>query len=174
MSAARKLIFTGPGKGKTTAALGMALRASGHGKKIRILQFVKADATTGEIAAISRIPEITISQTGRGFVPKPDHPDYVLHKEAAEAGLALAHEILDSKAFDIVIFDELCVAVMRGLVTEKDAVALIKKAAPESVLVLTGRGATEALMDEADTVTEMGCIKHGMQDGIPAQIGVEH
>ena len=173
METARKLIFTGPGKGKTTAALGMALRASGHGKKVRILQFVKADKETGEYRALSGFPDITISLCGKGFVPSPEHPEYATHKKAAEKGLEEAEILLASKAFDLVILDELCVAVMRGLVSEADAIGLMKKAAPGTVLVLTGRGATEALMDEADTVTEMGCIKHGMQDGIPAQIGVE-
>jgi cob(I)alamin adenosyltransferase len=169
----RVLLFTGDGKGKTTAALGMALRAIGHGMKVKIIQFVKADASTGEIAALSMLPGVEIVQTGRGFVPPESSPHVAEHRQAAEEGLKVAVEAIASGAYSLVVLDEICFAVARHLVAESDVVELVRKASRQTTLVLTGRGASPALIDLADTVTEMNPLKHGMQSGWPAQEGVE-
>lgn len=172
-SACRTLIFTGDGKGKTTAALGMALRASGHGMRVKIIQFMKADASTGELAAIRNLPEVEIVQTGLGFVPPQSSPKFVQHKEAACAGLQLARECIQSGEFSLVILDEVCGAVALGLLDEQNVVNAVRLASNEMCIVMTGRDATQGLIDIADTVTEMREIKHGMNEGLPAQKGVE-
>ena len=169
----RILIFTGDGKGKTTAAMGMALRASGHGMRVKVIQFVKADASTGELAAIEHLPGVEIIQTGRGFLPADSSPAIEAHREAALTGLRAAQETLDSGDYDLVILDEICFAVARKLLGEEQVIAAIERANPRTTVVMTGRGATDRLIEIADTVTEMREIKHGMSDGRPARKGVE-
>ncbi|MHC4404448.1 MAG: cob(I)yrinic acid a,c-diamide adenosyltransferase [Planctomycetota bacterium] len=169
----RILVFTGEGKGKTTAALGMALRAAGHGMRVLVLQFVKQDATTGEMEAVESIENIDIVQTGRGFVPSPEHSHFAEHREAAQTGFARAVEAIRSGKYTLVVLDEICIAVARGLVPEKDVLELLNRLADEMILVLTGRDATPGLIDRADTVSEIRCIKHALETGQPAQKGVE-
>jgi len=169
----RILIFTGDGKGKTTAALGMALRAAGHGMRSMVVQFVKADTTTGELAAARNVPEIEITQTGLGFVPKPSHPKYAAHKAAAEKGLQVATEGIASGDYDLVILDEITHAISTGLLSDEAVVQAVEGAGPGCSIVLTGRGATPALTELADTVTEMSSVKHALEGGRKAQKGVE-
>jgi cob(I)alamin adenosyltransferase len=169
----RILIFTGDGKGKTTAALGMAFRASGHGLRSCIVQFIKSDASVGEIAAADASMLVEIHPTGLGFVPSGESPRFTQHREAAQAGLQKAAEIIAGGQFPLVILDEICVAVSRGLIDLEQVVDLVEKTPPEMCLVLTGRDAPPALIQLADTVTEMLCIKHGMEAGYGAQKGVE-
>ena len=170
----RILVFTGDGKGKTTAAMGMALRAAGHGIPTRILQFLKADDSTGEITALKAFPHVEIQQVGKGFVPKPNHPRFACHRTAAEHGLEIATDIMQNGAYHLVVLDEICTAVSLGLLTESAVIELLQQAHGKMVIALTGRGATPALLDLADTVTEMKCIKHGMDAGIKAQKGCEY
>ena len=170
----RILIFTGDGKGKTTAALGMALRASGHGMRTLVLQFMKADDTVGELAGLRYIPGVEAIQMGRGFVPSPTSPAFLEHRQAASHGLEKAAEALHSKQHDLVILDEIITAMDRGLITEDQIIELIVRSDDVSCLVLTGRGATQRLIDKADTVTEMRNLKHGLTQGIAAQKGVEY
>jgi cob(I)alamin adenosyltransferase len=170
---ARVLLFTGDGKGKTTAALGMALRACGHGMPVFMLQFVKADGSTGEIAAARKLPDFEIIQTGLGFLPEPTSPDFARHRDAAERGLHMAAEAIASRKWRLVILDEACFAVARGLLKEEDVCQLLRDAPPDCLMVLTGRGATPGLIALADTVTEMKLVKHAYETGIKAQEGVE-
>lgn len=170
---ARVLIFTGDGKGKTTAALGLALRASGHGLRVLVLQFVKGGQKTGELAAARQIPGFEIEQRGCGFVPAEGSAQFALHRQAAEDVLREADGALLSEKYDVVVLDELCVAVAKKLLSEQSALETVSHARPGSVLVLTGRGATPGLIAVADTVTEMRLCKHGLQAGIRAQRGVE-
>ncbi len=170
----RILLFTGDGKGKTTAALGMALRASGHGMRTLILQFIKANSSVGEIAACRHLPGVEISQTGLGFVPEPSHPSFSEHRRAAQEGLGLAHKALMSGQYDLVVLDEICTAVAKGLLQEDSVVEALRQAHPRACVVLTGRNATKALIDLADTVTEMRFIKHGFREGRAAEKGVEY
>lgn len=168
----RILIFTGDGKGKTTAALGMALRAVGHGMRVRIIQFIKADASTGEIAAFKNLPGVEISQVGLGFVPPKSSPKFEEHKKAPVDGLGIAREALASGDYDLVILDEICGAVGLGLLDEQEVIDAIEGFG--TIIVLTGRGASQKLIDMADTVTEMKQVKHGMDSGWKSQAGVEY
>ena len=169
----RILIFTGDGKGKTTAAMGIVLRASGHGMPAFVLQFVKSDQSTGERAGAANLPHTQFVQVGMGFLPPADDERFAAHKAAAEAGLKRAAQAVVSGVYPVVVLDEICYAVSRGLIAESAVVAICRKAPPGMVLVLTGRGATPGLIDLADTVTDMRPIKHGMDIGIKAQKGVE-
>jgi cob(I)alamin adenosyltransferase len=170
----RTLIFTGDGKGKTTAALGMAVRAHGHGIPVAIIQFVKSDVTTGEFAVMSRLPGVEIFVTGRGFVPPESDPLFVEHRRAAEEGLRIASEAACSGRYGLVILDEGCYAVARKLIPEEHVLRLLKERAPGVIIVLTGRGATEGLIAAADTVSEIRSVKHGFDSGRTATKGVEY
>jgi cob(I)alamin adenosyltransferase len=170
----RILIVTGDGKGKTTSALGMAIRAHGHGFKVAIIQFVKSDAATGEYMALDKMDGIEIIMTGSGFVPKPTDPRFADHRQAAQRGLEKAAEYLRGGRFELVILDEICVAVSLNLIEEEAVLAMLRQqAAPGITIVMTGRGASQGLIDIADTVSEIKVIKHGFDNGIKAQRGVE-
>jgi cob(I)alamin adenosyltransferase len=169
----RLLVFTGDGKGKTTAALGMALRAVGHGDRVLIVQFVKSDASTGEIAAMRRLPGVEIVQLGRGFLPASHTPDFAEHKRAAEDAIDAAREDLATGHYRLVILDEICVALRAGLLRPAVVVEALAQTCDGVCVVLTGRGAPAELVELADTVTEMRCVKHAYQQGVPAQPGVE-
>lgn len=169
----RILLFTGDGKGKTTAALGIALRAAGHGMKSLMVQFIKSNAETGEVLFSKSIEKLEIIQTGRGFVPDSNSADYKNHRQNAQAGLSRAQKALVSGKYPVVILDEICVAIDKQLLDEQDVLNAIKDACQETVIVMTGRKASSGLIDIADTVTEMQCVKHGYKLNILAQQGVE-
>jgi len=170
----RILIFTGDGKGKTTAALGMALRSFGHKIPIVVVQFVKSDCQTGEFAALTDMAGCQIILAGLGFVPKPDHPRFADHCRAAEEGLRIAAEAMRSGRFGLVILDEVCIAVSLHLLAEEAVLAALAGAAEGVTVVMTGRGATAGLIAAADTVSEIRMVKHGLQAGLKAQKGVEY
>jgi cob(I)alamin adenosyltransferase len=170
----RILLFTGNGKGKTTAALGMVLRALGHGMRVAVFQFVKNDETTGEILALKAFPKATLVQLGRGFVPDKTSPAFEEHCQSARKGLKDAAVALASGRWDVIVLDEINFAVAKALVSEADVIEAIQTTAPDTTVVLTGRGATEGLQDLADTVTEMREIKHGFSIGWKATEGVEY
>ena len=175
----RILLFTGDGKGKTTAALGMAIRALGHNLPTLIIQFIKcADATgdgrsTGEYSVFSRLPGVEIRQTGLGFVPPRSSPQFADHRQAARHALDAAAQALAAGKYRVVILDEICTAVAKELLEAEAIVRTVKQAAIDAIVVLTGREAAQKLIDLADTVTEMRCVKHGYQQGRKAQEGVE-
>jgi cob(I)alamin adenosyltransferase len=170
----RTLVFTGDGKGKTTAALGMALRAAGHGQRVLVVQFVKGDGATGELAACKHLPGVKIVQAGLGFIPPEDAPAFASHREAAECGLALASRALASEGVDLLVLDEVCLAIARRLLTEEAVLAVLRQRVRPVCVVLTGRGAPAGIVEQADTVTEMRCLAHGLAQGICAQPGVEY
>jgi cob(I)alamin adenosyltransferase len=164
-------VYTGDGKGKTTAALGLALRAAGAGLKIYIGQLIKS-ADYSEIKALKRFSEqITLAQFGRGCFIKgaPCAADI----DAAQKGLAAIHQALTSEAFDVVIADEVNVAFGCGLLSEADLLDLIKARPAGVELVLTGRNAPAAVLAQADLVTEMREVKHYFQKGVMARDGIE-
>ncbi|MCF6266228.1 MAG: cob(I)yrinic acid a,c-diamide adenosyltransferase [Desulfuromusa sp.] len=167
------LIFTGDGKGKSTAAFGMALRAAGHGQRILILQFMKSDSTTGELVGFRDKLGVDIRQCGLGFVPKPDHPRYPVHREAAQNAFVLANQAMQGGKYDLLILDEICGAVSCGLIAEMQVLDAVKSARDDLNIVLTGRNATTAIIEMADTVTEMVPHKHALESGIPARAGIE-
>lgn len=170
----RTIVFTGDGKGKTTAALGLALRACGHGMNVLIIQFVKNDPDTGEITACRLLTGIEMRQAGLGFVPDPSDPSFRQHKEKAEEGLSMAREALQSGKYEMIVLDEVCVAVSMGLLSEGAVTEAIEKRYPGMHVVMTGRGATPHIVESADTVTEMRNVKHGYQEGRKAKKGVEY
>ena len=169
----RILIFTGDGKGKTTAALGMVLRAHGHGIPVAVVQFIKSDTETGEFAALKEMAGVEIVVTGLGFVPRPTEPRFADHCRAAEEGLRIAAEAAFSGRYGVVVLDEVCMAVALKLLVEDAVLEVLHGAAPDCTVVLTGRGATAELIQAADTVSEVRCIKHGFDHGRKAQKGVE-
>jgi len=166
------LIFTGNGKGKSTSSFGMALRAAGHNQRIIIIQFMKKNSDIGELVSLKKLG-IDIIQTGLGFVPKKENPRYADHVNAAQLGLKVAQQALNSGEYDLVILDEICGAIAKELLAEKDVIAAIKQASEPINIVLTGRYASARLIDIADTVSEINPIKHAFDQGIPAREGVE-
>ncbi len=168
----RLLLFTGDGKGKSTAAFGMALRARGHGQKAMIIQFIKSDAHVGELATLKEIG-VEVVQTGLGFVPDQTESDFGAHVQAVRSGLDLAANTLSSGDYDLVALDEICVSISRGLITTEDVIKVLSQAGDDVVCVLTGRGTPDGLIEMADTVTEMKCVKHGYDSGMEAIPGVE-
>ncbi len=166
-------IYTGEGKGKTTASLGLAFRAYGRGWKVRVFQFLKAPETSGEHFAVKGLGDnFKIIPVGRkGFIFKkiPSETDIRL----AQEGLGQARQALESEKVDLVVLDEIDVVVSLGLVTEEEVLALIESKAESTELVLTGRNASPGLMEKADLVTEMRMIKHPFQEGVMAREGIE-
>jgi cob(I)alamin adenosyltransferase len=169
----RTLIFTGEGKGKTTAALGTVLRAAGHGLRSLIVQFVKSDDTVGELAACKFLPGVEIVHMGCGFIPHEHNPEFQKHREAASKALAFAERAISSSDFDLIVLDEICVAVAKHLIEEDRVLELLQHRDKTPCIILTGRGAGERLLRMADTITEMHCVGHAYQHGMPALEGVE-
>lgn len=163
-------IYTGNGKGKTTAALGLSLRAAAAGKKVYIGQFVKG-MRYSELDLLPTITNITLNQYGRGcFIDlEPTEEDI----SAAQAGLAEMAQILRSGAYDLVVLDEVNIALYYGLITLADLQAALLARAEEVEVVLTGRYAPRELIDLADLVTEMREIKHYYSQGVEARTGIE-
>lgn len=165
-------IYTGDGKGKTTAALGLAMRALGRGWRVLLIQFLKPPGESGETGARLRLPGFESMQFGgRAFVRSapPDPAD----RERAGRGVKAAEQRM-GEGWDMIILDEILQAVSLGLIGEENVLSLIRNR-PDSVeLVLTGRGATAALIAEADLVTEMVAIKHPYAKGMPARPGIEY
>ena len=170
------IVYTGDGKGKTTAALGLALRAYGNNLKILILQFIKGAQNYGELEAIKKLREtsdnIVIKQCGEGFT-KRGNTDEELHKKAAKDALNEAKNALLSKKWDMIILDEILYSVKFGLISEDELFSLIDLKDENTHLVLTGRGASDKLIEKADLVSEIKCLKHPFQAGIKAQAGIE-
>ena len=169
------IVNTGPGKGKTTAAMGTALRAVGQGLRVLMLQFIKGSWHYGELDAVQAFGDrFIMKQMGRGFVKvgteKPDPEDVKLVEEAWAEG----QEAIHSGAWDMVILDEINYAISYGML-DAAKVAESLKTKPEMVhVILTGRNAHPAIVEVADTVTEMRELKHAYQKGIMAQRGIEY
>lgn len=168
------LVYTGNGKGKTTAALGLALRAVGHDEKVYIIQFMKGNEKYGEVQAVRKyLPNTELVQKGLDkFVKKgnPSEEDLKLAKE----GIDLAKDVISSGEYDLVILDEINVAVDYGLIKEEDVLDLISIKPEHVALVLTGRYAPEKILEAADMVSEVKEIKHHYKQGIKAQPGIEY
>jgi cob(I)alamin adenosyltransferase len=166
------IVNTGHGKGKTTAAMGQAVRAAGQGLKVCIIQFIKGQGKTGEaLAFASAFPgQVELHCTGTGFTWQQDKE---IVKEAALAGWKLAKEKIASNAYDLIVLDELTYLIGLGILTEDEVVALFRARPQRLHLVITGRDASQGLIEYADLVTEMRVMKHPFQKGIKAQKGIE-
>lgn len=169
------IVYTGNGKGKTTAALGMCVRAVGYGWKTCVVQFVKGSWKYGELEGIKRLaPEVELHVVGLGFVGIiDDDKDIEVHRQAAREGLAMVREILVSRKFPLVVLDELNVALGLDLVDPESVRAVLAERSEQQHLVVTGRGAPDWLIEMADMVTEMKEVKHPYQKGILAQKGID-
>ncbi len=163
-------LYTGSGKGKTTAALGLALRAVGAGKKVFIAQFVKG-MHYAELDALKRFPEIALKQYGLDcfIVNKPTQNDI----DAAQKGLTDVSEIIVKNKYGMVILDEICIALHYHLIKIEQVIAVLKSKPVETEIILTGRYASPELYAIADLVTEMTEIKHYFNIGIKARKGIE-
>ena len=166
-------VYTGTGKGKTTAALGLGLRALGKGFNVYMIQFMKGDIEYGEITATRKLDGFTIEQFGRPDFVDQNNPAKI-DIEFAKAALARAKEILVENKHDILILDEINVALEWNLL-ECDEVIRVIRSKPENIeLILTGRHAHPKIIELADLVTDMQEIKHPFQKGILAREGIEH
>lgn len=169
------IVHTGNGKGKTTAALGLAIRAWGQGLTVLILQFIKGKWKYGELEALKKFsPQIEIRALGEGFTRRDeDEKRQQEHKKAAAAGWQQAVFEIESGSWDMVILDEINYAVDFGLIDFAAVLQLVEHKPEKMHLVLTGRNAREELLKRADLVTEMKEIRHPYQQGIKAQAGIE-
>jgi cob(I)alamin adenosyltransferase len=164
-------VYTGNGKGKTTAALGLALRAAGAGLRVFIAQFIKKKKCS-EHKMLERLQEqITIRQYGKGLILKRAITGADI--AAAQEGLREINELFESKEYDVIILDEANVAVQCGLISADDLLELISKKPANLELVITGRYADEQVIRKADLVTEMKEIKHYSKKGVKARVGIE-
>jgi cob(I)alamin adenosyltransferase len=166
-------VYTGDGRGKTTTALGQAIRAAGQGINVYIVQFMKGWPHYGELVALQHQPNITLRQFGRASFVDPHDPDPVDVRMAREA-LDHARQVVQAGEHGLVILDEVNVALDWGLVDLGDVLDLIANRPRHVELVLTGRGAPPQIIEVADLVTEMREVKHPYQQGIESRRGIDY
>jgi cob(I)alamin adenosyltransferase len=166
------VVFKGNGKGKTTAALGLALRAIGHGHKVGFLQFMKGSPNYGECRIAPQLPNFNLVQCGRDSFVTAGNPDEIDIQMAGE-GLKLAEEWLTNGNYDLIVLDEILVAVAFGLFTVNQVLDTLTKRQPHIDLVLTGRYGADQIVQIADTVTEMVECRHAYHRGVEAKAGME-
>ena len=164
-------VYTGNGKGKTTAALGLALRSAGAGHRVFIAQFIKKRQCS-EHKALDRFKDlITVEQYGTGFLKGGRSTKSEV--DAAQKGFEEVKDIISSKTYDMVILDEINVAVHHKLLNVEDIVDLLNSRPPNIEIVLTGRYADKKIIQKADIVTDMKAIKHYREKGVKARLGIE-
>ncbi len=166
------MVHTGKGKGKSTAAMGLAMRSMGHGHKVGIVQFVKGVWETGERAIFDKFPElVTIKAMGEGF--SWETQDRQRDIQAAENAWQMAKDMINDPSYKLVILDELNIPLRYDNLNIDDVVSFLKSKPKDLHVVVTGRNAKEELIDAADLVTEMTMVKHPFRSGVKAQIGIE-
>jgi cob(I)alamin adenosyltransferase len=169
------IVYTGKGKGKTTAALGMALRAIGHNHRICMIQFIKGSWHYGEMSSSKKLePEFELTAVGKGFVGiLDDRTPKEIHQKIAQEAIQISKEKILSEKYDLVILDEINYAVNLGLIELQQVLELIKVRPQKVSIVLTGNHVRQEIIDVADLVTEMREIKHPFQRGIRAKKGID-
>ena len=167
------MVITGNGKGKTTSALGQALRAIGHGYRVCMIQFMKGRAYGEVVAAEKYLPNFKIYQYGLDSFVMRNNPAPI-DIELARQGLEMARRVIRSKEFDLVILDEINVAMDFNLISQDEVLELVRSKPPELDLVLTGRYASEELKKIADMVSEVVEVKHHYASGIKGRAGIEY
>lgn len=169
------IVYTGGGKGKTTAALGMVLRAIGHGMKVVMIQFIKGEWFYGELSSSGRLePDFELVAAGKGFVGIiDDDKPRDAHIAAANEAFVISKEKITSGKYDIVILDEINYAVNLKLIPVDKVLELIAARSKHTTLVLTGNHADNRIIEKADLVTEMKEIKHPYKQGKKAKRGVD-
>jgi len=165
-------VYTGTGKGKTTAAMGLAARAAGHGYRVHVFLFLKEQMPGGERAALERVGGVSFESFGREGHVNPKHPD-PRDVESARRGFARAREVIASGDFDLVVLDEINTAVQMGLLDLGDILKMLETRPAHVEVVCTGRGAPLELMGLADYVTRMESIKHPYERGIVGRKGID-
>lgn len=170
------IVYTGDGKGKTTAALGVALRAAGHGKRTLIIQFIKSFKDYGELKFVKKYDcGIEIKTLGKGYVKiKGDRFPFKEHVKAAKQALKFAEDQILSEKYDIIVLDEINIALDKKLLSIQEVINLIKQKPRDLHLILTGRSAPKEMIQLADLVSEVKEIKHPFRKGVLAQRGVEY
>ncbi len=166
------VVNTGPGKGKSSSGLGMALRAIGHGMRVGIVQFIKGRTDTGELLFFKRFPELAeVYVMGGGFTWDTQDKE----RDAREAKIAWvqAQRFLGDPKYDMVLLDELNIALRYGYIDVAQVVADLRSRPPAQHAIVTGRNAPKELIEIADTVTEMALVKHAFKSGVRAQPGIE-
>ncbi len=164
------VVLTGNGKGKSSSAFGMALRSLGHGLTVGIVQFIKA-RETGEGRFLRELPQVSYHVMGEGFTWETQ--DRGRDVEAARKAWEQTRRLLREEGPDLVVLDELNIVLKQGLLAVEEVLEALARRPPMQHVVITGRGAPAALIEAADTVTEMGNIKHAFSAGVKAQKGVE-
>ena len=166
------MVFTGNGKGKTTSALGLAMRSAGNGFKVCFIQFIKGNWKYGELEAVKRFDDlIDFHVMGKGFTWQSE--DIEKDKAAARDAWVFAKEVMASDRYRLVVLDEFTYLLSYGMIDRQEAVETLKSKPADLHVAVTGRNASEELMDIADLVTEMREIKHPFDVGIKAQKGIE-
>ena len=165
------VVNTGNGKGKSSSGFGMLARSLGHGFKCGVVQFIKGSFSTGEEAFFRRFEELDYHVMGEGFTWETQ--DKQRDIAAAQAAWAISAKMMSDEAYDFVLLDELNIALAHRYVALDDVLAAVAARPPRQHVVITGRGAPDALIEAADTVTEMRVIKHAFKAGIKAQQGIE-
>jgi cob(I)alamin adenosyltransferase len=170
------VVITGPGKGKTTSALGMAVRACGHGMRVCIIQFMKGDLYAGEWDGIRKLDcAIELFATGKGFCGILGNPyPWAEHRANAQDAIDLVQEKLSSGSFDLIILDEINNALKLRLIDLEQLLEIIRSKPPLMHLVLTGRDAHPQVIELADTVSEIHEIKHAFRQGVDPQPGIDY
>lgn len=171
------LINTGNGKGKTTAALGCAIRCAGYKKRVLILQFIKGTIKTGELEAFECLkPYIEIQQLGAGFIKYKDGKPLIADKDIQNARNSLEYTIgkIKDSSYDLIILDEIINLLNFNLITIDEIILLLNIRPKNASIILTGSNAPQELIDIADTVTEMKEIKHAFRKGVIAKKGIEY
>jgi cob(I)alamin adenosyltransferase len=166
-------VYTGSGKGKTSAAFGLALRAIGRGLKVYVIQFIKGGFDYGELYVVDKLPNLELKAFGRGkfITEKPAGKEDI---GLAEEALALAEKVVKSSEYDVVILDEINVALNLKLISLEKVLTLLKNKPMHVELVFTGRYAPSEIIEAADLVTEMKEVKHPFNKGFQARKGIEY
>ena len=165
------IVYTGEGKGKTTAALGMVYRALGWGKKAAVIQFIKGKWKTGDRKFASTLPQLDFSTMGEGFTWESE--DLAIDKKAAEAAWEKAKGFIQSGEYFLVVLDELTYTVHHNFLPFPEILSTLQNRPKDLTVVVTGRGAPPELIEMADLVTEMKKMKHPFDQGVPAKPGVD-
>lgn len=170
------VVITGNGKGKTTSAMGMALRSAGHGMKVCIIQFMKGDIYSGEWDGVKLLDGLVeLTSTGKGFCGIQGNPyPFEEHRQNAQDAIELVHEKMNSGQFQTLILDEINNALDLKLVDLDQVLGILKSRPPELHLIMTGRGAHPEIVEIADTVSEVREIKHAYRRDIEPQPGIDY
>ena len=168
----RIIVYTGDGKGKTTAAFGSAMRAAGHGFNVAVVQFIKGVWNYGEVKAVEACKGIEVTRIGSGFTWLAEDP--AEPRALAREAWSLAREMALSDRYELLVLDELNCAVSEGYIAVEEVLGLLAERPSRLSMIITGRDARAEVIAAADTATEMRSLKHAFDQGVPARKGIEY